>query len=134
MLPPRCMLQCSTHSRLGPPCFSALCHLCGRQQCCFCQAAGGEGREGEAEVDHQWSSLAILTSSLRTEAERMKNTVLAKKLEATQEELMKTQIKYQKEIEKLEKENKELRKQILLKAGQKMANKSIKKSLIDMYR
>ena len=85
-------------------------------------------------MDHQWSSLAILTSSLRTEAERMKNTVLAKKLEATQEELMKTQIKYQKEIEKLEKENKELRKQILLKAGQKMANKSIKKSLIDMYR
>ena len=78
--------------------------------------------------------MAILTSSLRTEAERMKNTVLAKKLEATQEELMKTQIKYQKEIEKLEKENKELRKQILLKAGQKMANKSIKKSLIDMYR
>ena len=46
---------------------------------------------------------------------------------------MKTQIKYQKEIEKLERENKELRKQILLKAGQKVAAKSIKKSLIDMY-
>ena len=41
--------------------------------------------------------------------------------------------RYQKEIEKLEKENKELRKQILLKAGQKMAAKTIKKSLIDMY-
>ena len=43
------------------------------------------------------------------------------------------QSRYQKEIEKLEKENKELRKQILLKAGQKMAAKTIKKSLIDMY-
>jgi optic atrophy protein 1 len=70
----------------------------------------------------------------RTEAERLKNGTLARKLESTQEDLMKTQIKYQREIEKLEKENKELRKQILLKAGQKMAAKSIKKSLIDMYR
>ena len=70
----------------------------------------------------------------RVETERQKNITLAKKLESTQEDLMKTQIKYQKEIEKLEKENKELRKQILLKAGQKMAAKIIKKSLIDMYR
>ena len=71
---------------------------------------------------------------MRVETERQKNVSLAKKLESTQEDLMKTQIKYQKEIEKLEKENKELRKQILLKAGQKMAAKIIKKSLIDMYR
>ncbi len=47
--------------------------------------------------------------------ELKKNDVLSKKLESTQEELMKTQIKYQKEIEKLEKENKELRKQLLLR-------------------
>ena len=49
------------------------------------------------------------------EQELKKNAVLSKKLESTQEELMKTQIKYQKEIEKLEKENKELRKQLLLR-------------------
>ena len=75
----------------------------------------------------------IRKTNLRTEAERLKNSSLAKKLEVTQEELMKTQIKYQKEIEKLERENKELRKQILLKAGQKVAAKTVKKSLIDMY-
>jgi len=46
---------------------------------------------------------------------------------------MKSQIKYQKEIEKLEKENRELRKQLLLRAGQAMKVTSIKKSLIDMY-
>ena len=43
------------------------------------------------------------------------------------------QSRYQKEIEKLEKENKELRKQLMLKAGQAMKVTSIKKSLIDMY-
>merc|ERR1719336_2856053 len=46
---------------------------------------------------------------------------------------MRSQMKYQKEIEKLEKENRELRKQILLRAGQAMKATSIKKSLIDMY-
>merc|ERR1719317_1490831 len=46
---------------------------------------------------------------------------------------MKTQIKYQKEIEKLERENKELRKQLLLRGKQTTASNQIKKSLIDMY-
>ena len=46
---------------------------------------------------------------------------------------MKVQIKYQKEIEKLEKENKELRKQLLLRGKQATSAKQIKKSLIDMY-
>merc|ERR1719468_1290979 len=46
---------------------------------------------------------------------------------------MRTQIKYQKEIEKLEKENKELRKQLLLRGKQVTISKQIKKSLIDMY-
>ena len=49
---------------------------------------------------------------------------------------MKTQIRYQKEIDKLEKVNKELKKQLLLRSGGKNARhaeKKIKKSLIDMY-
>jgi len=47
---------------------------------------------------------------------------------------MKTQIRYQKEIEKLERINKELKKQLLLKGSNDAhARKKIKKSLIDMY-
>ena len=76
----------------------------------------------------------------KTEAEKSKNRELQKKLESSQEELMKTQIRYQKEIDKLERINKELKKQLLLKTGggststsAKNREKSIKKSLIDMY-
>lgn len=56
------------------------------------------------------------------------------RLNSLQEEMMLTQIKYQKELEKLEKENKELRKQnLLLKQGKKVSTRKIKRSLIDMY-
>ena len=59
---------------------------------------------------------------------------LQRKLEATQEELMRTQIRYQKEIEKLEGQNKELRKQLLLRGDSTAKQRrKIKKSLIDMY-
>lgn len=43
-----------------------------------------------------------------------------------QDELMQMQLKYQREIERLERENKELRKQILLRGSQKFNNKKIK--------
>ena len=47
---------------------------------------------------------------------------------------MRTQIRYQKELEILEKQNKELRKQLLLKSNATAAKRrQIKKSLIDMY-
>ncbi|CAL1530479.1 unnamed protein product [Lymnaea stagnalis] len=51
-----------------------------------------------------------------------------------QEEVMEIQLRYQKEIERLEKDNRELRKQLLLKelkSGGK--TRSMKRSLIDMY-
>merc|ERR1719422_2334026 len=69
----------------------------------------------------------------RIEADKLKFSNLTKKYDGVQEDLMKSQIKYQKEIEKLEKENKELRKQLMLKAGHALKATSIKKSLIDMY-
>ena len=67
--------------------------------------------------------------------ERKKNETLQRKLESTQEELMRTQIRYQKEIEKLENQNRELRKQLLLKESpsSRQNSRKIKKSLIDMY-
>ena len=46
---------------------------------------------------------------------------------------MRTQIRYQKELEKLEKENKDLKQRLLLKTNSAIAKKQIKKSLIDMY-
>ncbi len=49
-------------------------------------------------------------------------------MESTQEELMKTQIRYQKEIEKLEGVNRELRKQLLLRGNDVHAKKKIKVS------
>ncbi|XP_018574590.1 dynamin-like 120 kDa protein, mitochondrial isoform X2 [Anoplophora glabripennis] len=56
------------------------------------------------------------------------------RLNDIQDEMIQTQIKYQKELERLEKENKELRKQnLLLKQGRKPVTKKIKRSLIDMY-
>lgn len=60
---------------------------------------------------------------------------IREKYESLQEELMQVQLKYQKEVERLERENKELRRTLMLKAGEKAAahHKKIKKSLIDMY-
>ncbi|KAL0277072.1 UNVERIFIED_CONTAM: hypothetical protein PYX00_004482 [Menopon gallinae] len=52
--------------------------------------------------------------------------------EGSPNEMLSIQLKYQKELEKLEKENKELRKQLLLRRND-VATKKIKKSLIDMY-
>lgn len=57
------------------------------------------------------------------------------KLNRFQEEVMNIQLKYQKELEKYERENKELKKQLLLQREKLRGGKfrKIKKSLIDMY-
>ncbi|XP_067659659.1 dynamin-like GTPase OPA1, mitochondrial isoform X2 [Haliotis asinina] len=56
-----------------------------------------------------------------------------KRLERVQGEMMEVQLRYQKEIERLEKDNRELRKQLLLREQKSGKKRVMKKSLIDMY-
>ncbi|XP_056606587.1 dynamin-like 120 kDa protein, mitochondrial isoform X4 [Triplophysa dalaica] len=55
------------------------------------------------------------------------------KVDQLQEELVRTQMKYQRMLERLEKENKELRKVVLQKDDKGIHQRKVKKSLIDMY-
>uniref|UniRef100_A0A8C1CEC8 Dynamin-like GTPase OPA1, mitochondrial n=1 Tax=Cyprinus carpio carpio TaxID=630221 RepID=A0A8C1CEC8_CYPCA len=55
------------------------------------------------------------------------------KIDQLQEELLRTQSKYQRMLERLEKENKELRKVVLQKDEKGIHQRNVKKSLIDMY-
>ncbi|KAK3583404.1 hypothetical protein CHS0354_040370 [Potamilus streckersoni] len=64
--------------------------------------------------------------------EKQKVSEEKKKIEQIQDEMMQIQIRYQREIDRLEKENKELRKNLILK-DRKGKKRSMKKSLIDMY-
>ncbi|XP_061635157.1 dynamin-like 120 kDa protein, mitochondrial isoform X5 [Phyllopteryx taeniolatus] len=55
------------------------------------------------------------------------------KLDQLQEDLLRTQLKYQRMLERLEKENKELRKVVLQKDDKGIHQRKVKKSLIDLY-
>lgn len=55
------------------------------------------------------------------------------RVDKLQEELIGVQMKYQREIERLESENKELRKQAMLRNLKTVSKRKTKKSLIDMY-
>ncbi|XP_077390331.1 dynamin-like GTPase OPA1, mitochondrial isoform X5 [Festucalex cinctus] len=55
------------------------------------------------------------------------------KIDQLQEDLLRTQLKYQRMLERLEKENKELRKVVLQKDDKGIHQRKVKKSLIDLY-
>ncbi|XP_032307080.1 dynamin-like 120 kDa protein, mitochondrial isoform X4 [Drosophila ananassae] len=76
----------------------------------------------------------VAALGITTDESRKKYEKLQSQVETLQTEIMNVQIKYQKELEKMEKENRELRQQFLiLKTNKRTTAKKIKKSLIDMY-
>lgn len=52
------------------------------------------------------------------------------RLDAMHDEVMQIQLKYQRELERLERENKELRKQMLLRGNFKQPNRKIKVTIV----
>lgn len=56
----------------------------------------------------------VAAKTLSTDDSRKKYETMQRQVEALQTEIMNVQIKYQKELEKLEKENRELRQQYLI--------------------
>ncbi|XP_060875798.1 dynamin-like 120 kDa protein, mitochondrial isoform X2 [Metopolophium dirhodum] len=84
------------------------------------------------ESDDQ-SKIVEDISPIITKAATPNSKDYKQKLEISQQEIIEIQLRYQKELEKLEKENKELRKILLLAKNHKMNMRKVKKSLIDMY-
>ncbi|XP_067629821.1 dynamin-like GTPase OPA1, mitochondrial isoform X4 [Eurosta solidaginis] len=77
---------------------------------------------------------SVSALGLSNDDSRKKYETLQSQVETLQTEIMNVQIKYQKELEKMERENRELRQQyLILKTNKKTTAKKIKKSLIDMY-
>lgn len=72
-------------------------------------------------------------SAAEEKPEKKKPIEDKKRLEQVQDEMMQIQMRYQKEIERLEKDNRELRKQLILREERSGKRRVMKKSLIDMY-
>lgn len=83
------------------------------------------------------SSLKATDSSLSATQDgsdkQYKKSSDKERVDQLQEELLRTQLKYQRMLERLEKENKELRKVVLQKDDKGIHQRKVKKSLIDLY-
>ncbi|XP_035790198.1 dynamin-like 120 kDa protein, mitochondrial isoform X1 [Anopheles albimanus] len=77
----------------------------------------------------------VNAKGLGAEESRKRVDMLQAQVDSLQTEIMNVQLKYQREVEKLEKENRDLRQQyLIMKTNRKQPTKKrIKKSLIDMY-
>uniref|UniRef100_A0A671RX67 Dynamin-like GTPase OPA1, mitochondrial n=1 Tax=Sinocyclocheilus anshuiensis TaxID=1608454 RepID=A0A671RX67_9TELE len=84
------------------------------------------------------NELILIQQQIQQHEEEMRraaanNSSDKEKIDQLQEELLRTQWKYQRLLERLEKENKELRKVVLQKDDKGIHQRKVKKSLIDMY-
>ncbi|KAJ8403210.1 hypothetical protein AAFF_G00354270 [Aldrovandia affinis] len=79
------------------------------------------------------SPSAPLTADPPPSPHNKRKTSDKEKVDQLQEELLRTQMKYQRMLERLEKENKELRKVVLQKDDKGIHQRKVKKSLIDLY-
>lgn len=84
-----------------------------------------EGSNAASELSGPLLSFGYATYGSPTEKE--------KKEQALQEEMMEIQMRYKNEIDKLEKDNRDLRKQLLLKVSKNGKKRKMKKALIDLY-
>uniref|UniRef100_A0A8C4R5S5 Dynamin-like GTPase OPA1, mitochondrial n=1 Tax=Eptatretus burgeri TaxID=7764 RepID=A0A8C4R5S5_EPTBU len=73
------------------------------------------------------------SSPINAEEKRYRKVSDREKVDQLQEEILRVQMKYQRILEQLEKENKDLKKQILQKDDKGIHHRHIKKSLIEMY-
>ncbi|XP_054160481.1 dynamin-like 120 kDa protein, mitochondrial isoform X2 [Oppia nitens] len=85
-------------------------------------------------IDPMPIKVSFFGSSSSSESKDETNFQFTEKarIQRLQDELIAVQLKYQKEIERLEKENKNLKKTVLLR-GQNHSTRKVKKSLIDLY-
>lgn len=85
----------------------------------------GRRKYGTIEIDRRINGdvkVKIIVDSLQTQVEQL------------QTEIMNVQIKYQKELEKLEKENRDLRQQyLIMKTNRKTGTKKIKVKLLWLF-
>ncbi|XP_044178142.1 dynamin-like 120 kDa protein, mitochondrial isoform X3 [Acropora millepora] len=90
--------------------------------------------EGEVSPSVVSAAVKAENSEKTSTARKTPTEKMQERLEKSQEELIEMQQRYQREIEKLERENRELRKQVIILKGDSMPTpRKIKKSLIDMY-
>ncbi|KAK7889350.1 hypothetical protein WMY93_024910 [Mugilogobius chulae] len=88
----------------------------------------------ETPSDTQLKATDTPTTVLQESSEKQyKKSSDKEKIDQLQEELLRTQLKYQRMLERLEKENKELRKVVLQKDDKGIHQRKVKKSLIDLY-
>ncbi|XP_031678282.1 dynamin-like 120 kDa protein, mitochondrial isoform X3 [Oncorhynchus kisutch] len=76
---------------------------------------------------------APVTATPEASGKQFRKSSDKEKVDQLQEELLRTQVKYQRMLERLERENKDLRKVVLQKDEKGIHQRKVKKSLIDMY-